>query len=259
MTSQSPPIQNEDALIGRWEQRQTQLAALLEACGASPTERTIEWVQGKVTWVDKQGTPLAIATMKALCSYSFEDGVLMMAWAQGEGAGAVIAPLPTVPAELPNSEEADAWLWAMYLAQESGADFLYRVSSPPYLVFLGLWNLTPTLSDLHIEKGSADSFVLTILERLRRDIAEKQKNPTELRRLILNQGESLLQNRAVLSPDPRTEELLVRTGRALIDLAASFGHRRFGLLPANALTAEATLLLYSKLDSLKAVWLKKSP
>ena len=181
----------------------------------------------------------------------------MMAWAQGESAGAVIAPLSGVPAELPNTDEADAWLWAMHLAQESGADFLYRVSSPPYLVFLGLWNLTPALSDSHVEKGSADSFVLTILERLRRDIAEKQKNPAELRRLILNQGESLLQNRAVLSPDVRTEELLVRTGRALIDLAAGFGHRRFGLLPPDALTAEATLLLYSKLDSLKAVWLKK--
>lgn len=257
MTSKTTPIPNEEALIARWSERQNQLAALLEACGASPTERTIEWVQGKVTWVDHRGNALATATMKALCSYSFEDRVLMMAWAQGEGAGAVLAPLPSVPPEFPNSDEADAWLWAMYLAQESRADFLYRVSSPPYLVFLGLWNLTPTLPDSHIEKGSADSFVLTTLERLRRDIADKQKNPAELRRLILNQGESLLLNRSVLAPDPRTEELLVRTGRALIDLAASFGHRRFGLLPPDALTAEATLLLYSKLDGLKAIWLKK--
>jgi hypothetical protein len=257
MSSKSPPIQNEDALISRWEHRQTQLAAFLEACGAASTERTIDWVQGKVTWVDQKGAPLVVATMKALCSYSFEDRVLMMAWAQGENAGAVIAPLPEVPAELPNTDEADAWLWAMYLAQEVHADFLYRVSSPPYLVFLGLWNLTPMLSDSHVEKGSADSFVLTMLERLRRDVVEKRHYPAELRRLILNHGESLLQNRDVLSPDPRTEELLVRTGRALIDLAASFGHRRFGLLPPDALTDEATLLLNSKLDSLKAVWLKK--
>ncbi len=181
----------------------------------------------------------------------------MMAWAQGENAGAVIAPLPQVSDELSNTDEADAWLWAMYLAQEVRADFLYRVSSPPYLVFLGLWKLTPMLSDSHVEKGSADSFVLTMLERLRSDIAEKRHYPAELRRLILNHGESLLQNRDVLAPDARTEELLIRTGRALIDLAASFGHRRFGLLPPGALTDEATLLLISKLDSLKAVWLKQ--
>jgi hypothetical protein len=256
MKLQSPPIQNEDALIARWEQRQSQLASLLEACGAKPTERTIEWVQGKVTWMDGRGQPLVTAAMQALCSYSFEDNVLMMAWAQGEETGAVIAPLPDVPAELSHTHEADAWLWAMYLAQESGADFLYRVSSPPYLVFLGLWKLTPLLSDSHVEKGSADAFVLTMLERLRRDIAEKQRTPLELRRLMLNQGESLLQNKTVLSPDARTEELLIRTGHALIDLAATIGHRRFGLLPPDGLKPEELLTLNSKLDGLRAIWLK---
>jgi hypothetical protein len=255
MSSKLPIPDNEEELISRWEQRQNQLASVLEACGATPTAREIDWEKGRVTWVDSRGQPLAAADMKALCSYSYEDNVLMMAWARGQHAGAVVPPLQDVPAELPGSNEAAAWLWAMTLAQENDADYLLRVAAPSYLVFLGLWNLIPALSDSHIEKGSAEAFVLSVLDRLRQEIAEKQQDPAALRRSILNHGESLLQSRHVLASDARTEELLTRSGRTLIELAASFGHRRFGLLPPNPLTAEALLLLNSKLDSLRASWL----
>ncbi len=210
-----------------------------------------------MVWRDRDGQTLATAEMKALCSYSFEDEALMMAWAQGEDVGAVIAALPDIPDEIENIPESDAWLWAMSLAQSSRAEFLYRVSSPPYLVFLGLWNLTSTLSEAHIETGSADAFVLTLLDKVQQELEEEVPNPGEVRRLLVNQGESLLHNVSVQSPDQRTMHLIERTGQALKDLGGTILQRRFGVLPPEPLHPDDVFLLTRKVESLRAAWLKR--
>lgn len=257
MSRKPTQFPDQDALVARWEARQEQLASLLEACGATNGDRHIDWIRGTVVWRDRAGQTLATAEMKALCSYSFEDEALMMAWAQGEDVGAVIAPMPDIPEEVEDIPESDAWLWAMSLAQASRAEFLYRVSSPPYLVFLGLWNLTSTLSEAHIETGSADAFVLAVLDKVQQELAQEIPNPSEVRKLLLNQGESLLQNVAVLSPDQRTMHLIERTGQALIDLGSSVGQRKFGLLPPDPFHPDDVFLLTRKVESLRAAWLKR--
>lgn len=247
----------ETALIEKWDKRQQTLAGILEACGATQGQQEIDWYAGKVEWADTQGKPLAQATMKALCSYSYPDESLLMAWAQGQGVGAVIDPVPDAPAEVDPCSEGDAWLWAMRLADESEADYLYRVSGGDYLVFLGLWHLTPAVDKSSVEAGSADSFVLGVLDKMAEALRQPKPDAREMRRLFINQGQSLLQNRAMLAPDSTLNGLVTRVGDTLIDVGSGVGHRRFGILPPEPLGKEEVAHLLGHIERLRTLWLRE--
>lgn len=244
-------------LIERWQERQQQLAELLEACGATDGERRIDWVTGRVTWLGEGGATLASAEMKALCSYAFDDESLMMAWAnEGLEQGAVIAPLPEVPDFIEACGEAEAWLWAMRLADESRASYLYRVAGAEYLVFLGLWNFRATLAADDVEAGSPQAFVLELLDGVTTALHEQADEPAALRRLFINRGESLLQNAQYLYSDRSDGGLLRRTGNALIEMGSSFGQRRFGLLPPAPLSEVDREEITMQLARLRANWIQ---
>lgn len=249
----------EATLVERWQARQAQLAALLEACGAAEGERHIEWGEGRIRWEDATGESVAEATMKALCSYSFPDQSLMMAWAnEGLEQGAVIRPVAEVPDFIEECEEGEAWLWAMRLAEACQADYLYRISSPSYLVFLGLWDAHATLTTADVEAGSPHAFVLELLDGVRGALQDKRQDPTALRRLFINRGESLLQNAQYLYNDRSDGGLLRRTGNALIEMGNSFGQRRFGLLPPAALSEVEINEISTQLARLRANWIHSS-
>lgn len=268
----------QEILIARWEIRQAKLANLLEKCDATNGERRVDWVAGQVEWVNIKDQVLASSDMKALCSYSFVDESLMMAWANVEiGEAAVISPIPDMPDYIESCNLGDAWLYAMHLADESKADYLYRIASPRYLIFLGLSNVQTlnsapdplVKSDLKIEtvepaeliavpKGSPHAFVVDLLEKMRTVLEETPNDTTYLRRHFINQGESLLENAQYLENDGANSELLRYTGHALIKIGYSFGERRFGVLPPPSLSEDEQENFVSQLINLRTTWAQTS-
>lgn len=248
---------DEKGLVERWQLRQEQLAELLESCDATSCERKVDWTLGRVTWIEQGGEPVVTARMKALCSYAFEDETLMMAWAnEGLDQGAVISPQADVPDLIEACSEEEAWLWAMRLGEESGAEYLYRVSSPGYLVFLGLWNVRPETVELPVEAGTPQAFVVELLDTLSEALRDRSKDASTLRRLFINQGESLNQNAQYLYSDRSDGGLLRRTGDTLIEIGNSFGQRRFGLLPPASLSDAEMENIQKRVHRLRANWLK---
>lgn len=262
----------QDALIARWEVRQAELADLLEECGATNGERHVDWEGGQLEWLNIQGERVATCKMKALCSYSYVDESLMMAWANVEiDEAAVIAPQPNMPEYIESCNIAEAWFYAMHLAEESQADYLYRIASPRYLVFLGLWNLQPIMKSvaepivkletkieqadkIPVPLGSPHAFVVGLLHKMRLDLEEKQNEPIFLRQHFINHGESLWQNAQYLENDGADSELLRYTSNALIKIGNSFGQRRFRLLPPASLSEEEMTNIVSELADLHTNW-----
>jgi hypothetical protein len=250
-------VTEDNWLVERWQARQRQLADLLEGHGAADSERRVDWEAGCIEWVEPGGLVRATAEMRALCSYSFDDESLMMAWAnEGLEQNAVIESMPDVPDMIEDCSETDAWMWAMRLAEEAQADFLYRIASPSYLVFLGLWQVVPAITEEEIEEGSPQSFVLELLDSLRTAVKEQASNPTSLRRLFINQGESLNHSAQSLYSDRSDAGLLRRTGDTLIEIGRSLGQRRFGLLPPAHLTEEEVGEITRKVSRLRAAWIR---
>ncbi len=252
--------QDEQERIERWRERQAALAARLEGWGATDGERRIEWDTGRVEWVSPAGEPLAIATMKALCSYDLEGEALLMAWANpGAAQGAVIAPPPEVPEVVEPCSEGEAWLWAMRLADSSGAEFLLRVASPSYLVFLGLWAVQPPLteSDGVLPEGTPQAFVVKLLDTLRHALRDKGNDPVGLRRLFMNQADSLHQSAQPLHADGADPALLKQTVETLLAIGQGFNQRRFvGLLAPPPLKESELNALHKQLLNLRALWLR---
>lgn len=276
----------QETLIAQWEVRQAKLADLLEQSGATNGERDVDWVVGRVEWLNKEGTLVAKSEMKALCSYSFVDESLMMAWANVEiGEAAVIAPVPNMPDYIESCNIAEAWLYAMHLAQESDAEYLYRIASPRYLVFLGLWNVEPIqvaapappdsdsdsdsdfdsdnkksnakiqqASKIPIPPGSPHWFVARLLDQMRVALEDGRNDSRFLRQHFVNHGESLWQNSQYLENDGADSDLLRQTSNGLIRIGRSFGQRRFGILPPAALSDEQVTNIVSQLADLHASW-----
>ncbi|MDQ4077398.1 MAG: hypothetical protein M3220_14275 [Chloroflexota bacterium] len=251
----------EQELIERWQARQARLAESLESWGATDGERFVEWEAGLIVWLAWSGEPTATAEMKALCSYDIADALLMMAWA-GEGAekGAVIDSVPDVPDYVEHCSEEEAWLWAMQLAEMSRADYLYRIATPTYLVFLGLWNVGPALADEDglLEGGTPQAFIVNLLDESRHALLDKSHDSIALRRLFLNQGDSLHQSAQYLVADGADPRLLKQTVEMLLDIGQSFGQRRFGFLPPPPPTATEVNALHRTLLRLRSLWLRSS-
>lgn len=250
-------LTENNELVERWQERQKQLARLLEGHGAADAQRQVGWDTGRIEWVEPDGFVRVTATMKALCSYSFEEESLMMAWAnEGLEPHAVVDAVPEVPDLVENCSEGEAWLWAMNLADAADAEYLYRIASPGYLVFLGLWQVAPVVTEEEIEEGSPQSFVLDLLDSLRAALQNQAHDPTALRRLFINQGESLHHNAQYLYSDRSDGGLLRRTGDTLIEIGKSLGQRRFGLLPPAHLSDEEMAEIARRMSRLRAAWIR---
>jgi hypothetical protein len=250
---------NDEALIERWRARQEQLSQLLRSWGALEAERNLDWSNGFVQWRESPDDILVTAEMKALCIYYHEDESLQMAWANdAAGEAAAIDPVEGVPEVVEPCPEADAWVWAMQLAEASGADYLYPLAAQDYRLFLGLWNLSPSLPDEPSESGAPQLFVLELLDELRMALGNRRMEPAALRRLFLNHGESLQQNAGYLAQDGLDSDLLQHTASALIAAGRSFGQRRFGILPPTPLTDEEVEELKRQVSRLGASWVYSS-
>ncbi len=251
----------EQTLIERWQARQGKLAEMLEQWGATEGERRIDWMGGQVEWLSATGEPVMSATMKALCSYALDEESLLMAWAnEGSEQGAVIGPIAGVPERIEPCGEGEAWLWAMRLADRSGADYLLRIASPNFLVFLGLWAVEPFLSDEEgvLEGGTPHAFVVKVLDELRHALLNKGNEPLALRRLFLSQGDSLHQSAQLLTDDGADPRLLRETVEAITTTGTSLGQRRFGLLPPSTLAPREVEALHKQLLRLRATWLRSA-
>lgn len=267
--------ETQEALIAQWEVRQAKLAHLLEQSGSTNGERDVDWVAGRVEWLSEEGVQVAKSEMKALCSYSFVDESLMMAWANVEiGEAAVISPVANMPDYIESCNIAEAWLYAMHLAEESKVEYLYRIASPRYLVFLGLWNVEtikvkvaaspPPMvkkdekiqqaSKIPIPPGSPHWFVARLLEQMRVALEDARDDTRFLRQHFVNHGESLWQNSEYLENDGADSDLLRQTSNALIRIGRSFGQRRFGILPPAALSDEQVTNIVSQLADLHTNW-----
>lgn len=269
----------QEILVARWQMRQAQLRDLLEAAGATDGERVIDWEAGQIEWVVAE-QKVAHGEMKALCSYSFEEQSLLMAWVNaGLDNSAVVKAVADVPSYVSECAEADAWLWAMKVAEKSGAEYLYRIASPSYLVFLGLWSVRRTIviqtpepaplavahyiprlpaliEEKEVVPDSPQAFILGLLENLQFNVEEKRREPAWLSQLFTNNGESVLQNASYLETHYSDADLIRRTGNTLIRIGESVGKRRFFIFPPAKLSEDKVAAISEELDRLRFGWVQ---
>ncbi|MCB0078876.1 MAG: hypothetical protein KDD73_15800 [Anaerolineales bacterium] len=266
--------------IAHWQAQQEGLTQQLERWGATHSGPQIDWRRGFVLWRDTEGEPVVRASAKALCSYDRDDDTLLMAWASDESQGnAVIDALDHAPDIVEPCDEATAWRWAIYLAEQSGASYLYRYASGSYLVFLGLWqvdslveeDLIPpparrTRGERHPEsanelalteapsKETPHGFVIELLDELR-ELLRTEPDAAVIRRAFLNHAHAFQVNSQALVADGADPARLHESEQLLRDLAETFGQRRFGLLPAPFLDDNKRETLHHQLLIQRQAWL----
>lgn len=242
-------------LVDRWQTRQEALAERLELWGVRDAHREIDWQNGRIGWSNAEGEELAHATMVALCSYALDEKTLLMSWANPtDRPAATLEPVPEVPEVIENCTEAEAWMWAMHLAEAAQSDYLYRVASPGYLVFLGLWKVSSPLDDRALAPESAAVFVLRMLDELRGAVADEKVSAIALRQKLLNQADSFRVNKEQLLNQGADPVLLHRTADELHDLGQTMGQRRFGLFPPAVLAPAQREQVRSRLLGLRRAW-----
>lgn len=171
-----------------WADKQDRLKAFLAAHGASEAPYRVDLEKGKVFWVDAQGLSLVVADCKVLLSYALTNRSILMAWANGS-----LAPGSSIPrqAGFPDSDgpctPETVWDWTLRLAEQLGAEAVYRAPSPQNWVMLGLWRLRAGGAEQFFS-GSPARHVVHVLELLGR-----HPSGPELAELLNNYAQSFLQ------------------------------------------------------------------
>lgn len=136
---------DEQALIDRWNERGTQLKALLEAHNAANLDYRLDLDQGRFWWHDPDGTPVVECQTRLLLSYSNRDRSALMSWAIPQIPDtARIAPIDGVPDQMDNCDHYSAWICALQLAEAAGAEYFYRAPSSTHWLLIGLWDVRQT-------------------------------------------------------------------------------------------------------------------
>ena len=256
--------------IAHWQARQEELTSLLESWGATQGHRAIDWPRGYVIWRDREGDGVVRATARALCSYDRLGHSLLMAWAGEEAEShATIPATEGVPTLVEPCSEGNAWLWAMHLAEQHGASYLYRFATESYLVFLGLWSVEALLEEeidpapehesLPVPpEDTPQGFVIGLLDDLRA-LLRHEPDVETIRRAFHNHGRSLHVNAPVLVEDGADPALLSETEALVRDMEAAIPQRRFSLLPTPALGDAEREKLHRQLLRKRTAWLQSVP
>lgn len=135
-------MDEEQALIDRWNERGAQFKALLESHNATKLDYRFDLDAGRFWWYRLDGTPVVECQMRLLQSYSNRDRSALMSWAIPQIPDAArIAAVDGVPEQLSNCDHYTAWICALRLADAVGADYFFRAPSSTHWLFLGLWDI----------------------------------------------------------------------------------------------------------------------
>lgn len=190
--SKSPKQRPE---VGLWHMRQIELANLLVACDAIKNEPHVDWEAERVEWFKANGERAVEAKMKPLYRLSLQNE----------------------RNTIPSPEKGNAWHSAMRLAQQNKAEYLYSIKSQGSVIFVGLWDVQPVVSNTQV--ALRHNFALELLDRVSMVLQQKYKDTAYLRRFLLNQAQSLSRRSG-----PFYESKIHET---LTEMASKFGERRF--------------------------------
>jgi hypothetical protein len=183
---------NNDELTKRWIERQDRLDALIDAHRAGGLNYSCDLNKGRFWWRRADGTPVVVASARALLSYALSDRSILMGWANSSfPPHATVSSIAGIPEHIAKCSEADAWLWARRVADASGAHFIYQAPSPQSLLFLGLWDVrTAAEGEDPFVPGLPWPHVVDVLEHM----IEALDSGRDVRGLARNYGRTFVES-----------------------------------------------------------------
>lgn len=238
----------EDSLIQQWHTHQLDLANLLQSYNLMSSVPEVDWTAEEIKWA-KDGIVVS-AKIRQLCRYSPSRRLLTIA-IPNNFKGSL---LPKIPEYAEVSDENGAWLWAIHVAEGEEAQYVYRLSEPYVVLFLGLWDLQVMNSAGRVRAAALDDqYVVELLEELRLILQKKRQEPAFVSRFFINYGETIY-GHAQHFKDEAYQQRLRETGKSLRTMGQSFGQARFGILPPPSLSESKIEQLKSQLSHLRTDW-----
>lgn len=170
-----------------WRTRADALEAFLrEAAEGRRASYFVDFAQGRIYWRDDGGEPVAVASIRALCSYVPAERSVLMGWANPSFAPDETVPeVEGVPDDVDECDEASAARWSSLVASAVGAHYVLRVTSAGTWIFLGLWDLRAARAGEQLPAITAPwGHVIAVLEGL---VAE-QDGGSDIGALLENWG-----------------------------------------------------------------------
>lgn len=216
----------EEALIEKWHIHQLELANLLQSYDLMSCEPVVDWHKNKIRWRHPKHETVMTAKMRQLCRYSPNSRLLTLPIPNHLKNGL----LPILPEYAEESDENGAWLWAIHFAEAENVQYLYRLSLPYIVLFIGLSELEVSASAREASlKPASDQYISELLEELEMVLQNKPSDPTFVSRFFSNSADSILRY-AMHFKDESYQEKLRQTGNSLKKIAKSFEQASFGIL-----------------------------
>lgn len=174
--------------MSNWEEKQSRFLQFLEEHGAGEAPYRVDLEKRKIYWVDEQELSLVVADCLILLSYALSNHSVMMGWANlSLEEGCAVEEVPGVHEIYTDCTPDEVWALSTYVADQVGAEAIYRTPSPQSWVMLALWNLRPGGAE-QFTSGSPRGHVLQVIQSLliHPDFGERQV-------LMDNYAESFLQ------------------------------------------------------------------
>lgn len=171
-----------------WERKQKKFLEFLQTHGADEAPYRVDLDKLKIYWVDERELSLVVADCKVLLSYALSNNSIMMGWANiSLQEGSAIDPVEGVDPIYSDCDPEQVWSLACFVADQAGAEAIYRTPSPQSWVMLGLWNLRPGGAE-QFTSGSPKGHIVQVIESIQmvREISERKV-------LLDNYAESFLQ------------------------------------------------------------------
>ena len=238
----------EDRIIQQWHTRQLDLANLLQSYNLMSCVPDLDWTTGEIRWA--KDDYIVSAKIRQLCRYSPNRRLVTIAIPNNFNGSL----LPKIPEYAEVSDENGAWLWAIHMAEAEEAQYVYRLTEPYVVLFLGLWDLQVNNSAGRLSAADLDDqYVYELLEELRLVLEKKRREPAFVSRFFINSGDSILRH-AQHFKDGAIQMRLRETGNSLRTMGSSFGQARFGFLPPPPLSESKLEELGRQLSDLHTDW-----
>ena len=227
-----------DSLVERWVRRGQMLLQRLAQHGAADHEYRADLKDGRFVWIGPDGNVSAEASAAVLCSWSRSTSVLSMGWNDPVVRYASIDEIEGMPAEHDDVDEEKAWHLAMEAAELSGAEYLYRVSTPHAWYFLALSELRFDPSLPSFRPGTPVGLVLRELAETREAVESRAEPADVVRERLSSFGNALLYQAEYAYRDTDWVARLERTGRTLAQLAGRLPRQSYAAVAAGQTSDE---------------------
>lgn len=215
----SPVPLDSAGLVNRWMRKGQALGRLLAEHGAERHEYRADLKEGRFVWIAPEGYVSVEAKAFVLCSWSKSTQVLVMAWADPLVRYASCRRIEGLEDEHDNINEEKAWTLAMEAAELSGAEYLYRVTTPHAWYFLGLRDLQFDAALPSFRPTSPVGLVLRELLSLREAVESRAEPASVTANRLLDLGQALVHQAEYAYRGTEWVDRLQGTGKKLEELA----------------------------------------